>query len=279
MRFGSYGCRCVAGLVGGLLCGAVASAQTPSPFNHWQNSSGVVLAPLAGPVPEWRVTAGLGAAAMPLYEGSSHYRIVPAPAFDIRYRDIAFLSTGDGLGVNILRGETYRAGVALGYDLGRNAHLSGRLNGLGNVEAAPEVRLFADIAVLPFVVSLDLRRAIGGHDGVIGDFGAYMPVIGTQQLVVFIGPSITLANRRYMQAYFGVSTAQAAGSSAHFPVYRADGGLKNFGIGASAVYHFTERLFLDTDIALERLVDSAAKSPIVQDKSQLGVSVVLGYEF
>lgn len=279
MRLRSYGFRCAAGIVGALLCGAAASAQTPSPFTHWQNAAGIVLAPLGGPVPEWRATAGIGAASVPLYEGSSHYRIVPAPAFDIRYRDIAFLSSGDGLGVNLIRGETYRAGVAVGYDLGRNAHLSGRLNGLGNVEAAPEVRLFADIVVLPFVLNFDLRRALGGHDGVIGDFGAYLPIIGTPELVVFAGPSITFANRRFMQAYFGVSTAQAAGSSAHFAPYRASGGIKNFGIGVTAVYHFTERWFLDADIALERLVDSAANSPIVQDKSQLGVSVILGYEF
>ena len=279
MKFGSWSCRAFAGLVGGLLCGAVASAQTPSPFNHWQNSSGIVLAPMAGPIPEWRVDAGMGAAALPLYEGSSHYHLVPAPAFDIRYRDIAFLSTGDGLGVNLLRGDTYRAGVALGYDLGRNAHLSGRLNGLGNVEAAPEARVFAEMAVLPFIVNFDLRRAIGGHEGVIGDFGAYMPVIGREDLVVFIGPSLTLANGRYMQSYFGVSTAQAAGSTAHFPVYHAEGGLKNFGFGVSAIYHLTEHLFLDSDMTLERLLDSAANSPIVQEKTQLGVSVVLGYEF
>jgi len=44
------------------------------------------------------------------------YRTVPSPAFDIRYKDLLFLSDGDGLGVNLLRGETYRAGVALGYD-------------------------------------------------------------------------------------------------------------------------------------------------------------------
>jgi outer membrane scaffolding protein for murein synthesis (MipA/OmpV family) len=279
MKLGSYGFRCVAGIVGGLVWGAVASAQTPSPFTHWQNAPGIVLAPLAGPVPEWRVTAGFGVAVMPLYEGSSHYRMSPAPAFDIRYRDIAFVSSGDGLGVNVIRGDTYRAGVAIGYDVGRNAHLSGRLNGLGNVEAAPEARLFAEIAVLPFIFNFNLRRALGGHDGVIGDVGAYLPIIGTEELVVFVGPSVTFANRRYMQAYFGVSTAQAAGSRANFTPYSAAGGLKSIGVGADAIYHFTERWFVDADIALQRLADSAGNSPIVQDKNQLGVSVIVAYEF
>ena len=75
---------------------AIASAQAPSPFAYWQNAAGIVLAPLAGPIPDWRATVGGGvAAAMPLYEGAGPYPLEPAPAIDIRYRDIAFLSSGD----------------------------------------------------------------------------------------------------------------------------------------------------------------------------------------
>jgi outer membrane scaffolding protein for murein synthesis (MipA/OmpV family) len=275
----SSGYRWLALLLVVLLWSGAAAAQTPSPFNYWQNAAGIVLAPLGGPVPEWRATLGFGVAELPLYEGSSHYRTTPAPAFDIRYKDIAFLSSGDGLGVNLLRGETYRAGIALGYDLGRNAHLSGRLNGLGNVEAAPEARLFAEAAFLPFVFTADLRHAIGGHEGVIGDVGLYLPVVGRKELVVFVGPSASFANGRYMQAYFGIDSAQAASSTAGLPAYRAQGGVKNVGFGASAIYYFTEKWFLDADLALERLVDSAANSPIVQDKNQLGLSLIIGYAF
>jgi outer membrane scaffolding protein for murein synthesis (MipA/OmpV family) len=262
-----------------ILIGAAASAQTPSPFPYWQDAAGIVLSPMAGPIPDWRVTVGGGAAVIPLYEVADHYRIVPSPAFDIRYRDIAFVSSGDGLGVNLLRGDTYRAGIAVGYDVGRNAHLSGRLNGLGNVGAAPEVRLFGELAILPFIASADLRRALGGHDGVIGDLGLYLPVVGQENLVVFVGPTITFANERYMNAYFGVDTAQAQGSSAHFPVYRANGGLKSAGFGVTTVYHFAENWFLNADLAFERLADSAGNSPIVQDRNQFGISIVAGYEF
>lgn len=263
-----------------VLAGAsTAWAQTPSPFNYWQNAAGIVLAPLGGPIPEWRVSVGAGAAVLPLYEGSSHYKITPAPAFDIRYKNIAFLSSGDGLGVNLIRGKTYRAGIAIGYDLGRNQHASGRLNGIGNVEAAPEVRLFADVAILPFVVTADVRRAIGGTQGIIGDVGAYLPVVGRKDLVVFVGPSVTMANDRYMQAYFGISRAAADASTAHLPFYRASGGFKNIGIGASAVYFFTKDWFLDGDLSLEHLIGSAGNSPIVQVRDQLGVSLIVGYQF
>ncbi len=258
---------------------APANAQTPSPFAYWQNAAGVVLTPLGGPVPEWSAALGMGIAAMPRYEGDDHVHIVPSPAFDLRYRDIAFLSDGDGLGVNLLRGDTYRAGIALGYDTGRNPHITERTQGLGNINAAPEPRLFAEAAYLPFVFTADLRHAIGGHDGLIGDVGAYMPVVGTEQLVVFVGPSLTFANGRYMEAYFGVDETQALGSAEHLPFYTANGGMKNATLGATAIYHFTDHWFLDCDAAYERLVGSAAASPIVTAKDQLALSAIIGYQF
>ena len=269
----------VLGFLLGLSWAGRVAAQTPSPFPFWQDAAGIVLTPMAGPVPEWRATLGGGAAAIPLYEGADHYKIVPSPAFDLRYSDIAFLSSGDGLGVNLLRGDTYRAGIAIAYDVGRNAHISGRLNGLGNVGAAPEAKLFGEVAILPFILSADLRRAIGGHGGVIGDLGFYLPVVGNEKLVVFLGPSVTFANDRYMQSYFGIGTAQAAGSTAGFPVYTAKGGVKNVGFGVTGIYHFAPKWFLDADLGFERLADSAGNSPIVQDRNQLGVSLVAGYEF
>jgi outer membrane scaffolding protein for murein synthesis (MipA/OmpV family) len=267
------------GILVGLLWAAAASAQTPAPFAYWQNSSGVVLAPLGGPIPDWRVALGAGVASLPLYEGSDRYYVTPVPAFDIRYRDIAFLSSGDGVGVNLLRGETYRAGVAVAYDLGRSPHLNNSLNGLGFVEAAPEAKLFAEAAFLPFVVTADLRRAIGGNQGVIGDLGAYMPVIGTEELVVFLGPSVSLANQRYMQSYFGVTDVQSAESRQHFPIYSPDGGLKNVAFGVTTIYHFTDHWFVDGDLAWERLLDTAANSPIVEIRTQLSLSLIVGYEF
>lgn len=256
-----------------------AFGQTPSPFGYWQNAAGIVLAPLGGPVPDWRVSLGGGAAAVPLYEGADHYRLWPAPVIDVRYSDIAFLSAGDGLGVNLIRGQTYRAGIAVGYDVGRDQHLSGRLNGLGNIDPAAEPRVFAEVGLLPVVMTFDLRRAIGGHNGFIGDIGAYVPVVGQERLVVFAGPSITFANERYMQAYFGVSTAQAMASDAHFAAYKAQGGVKDATLGVAAIYHFTDELFTDASLTWERLIASAGNSPIVQDRDQMGVSLTVGYQF
>src|SRR6267142_921912 len=95
-------------------------SQTPSPLQEWQYSGGIVLERLFEPnLPEWRVVLGAAAEAKPLYDGAVLSRVQGGPGISIRYSDIAFISVGEGVGVHVLHGENYRAGVLLGYDLGR----------------------------------------------------------------------------------------------------------------------------------------------------------------
>jgi outer membrane scaffolding protein for murein synthesis (MipA/OmpV family) len=267
------------GLLALLLWPGNAAAQTFAPFPYWENAAGIVLAPLGGPLPEWRVNAEIGVAYMPYYEGSDHYRMMPAPAFDIRYKDIAFVSAGDGIGVNLIHGDLYRAGIALGYDVGRNAHLNGRLNGIGNVEPAAEPRLFVEYTIMPVVLSANIRHAIGGHDGLIGDVGAYMPVVGNEKVIVFVGPGLSFADQRYMQSYFGITPIQSAASTAHFPAYQVSGGFKTASFGLVGIYNLTDSWYLNGDLGVERLLGSAANSPIVQSRNQFGLTIALGYNF
>ncbi|MGH6968670.1 MAG: MipA/OmpV family protein, partial [Stellaceae bacterium] len=146
-----------------------ARAQTPSPMASWQNDSGVLMRHLAGPVEDWDVIGGGGVATFPDYAGSEYYEIMPVPVIDIRYKDLAFLTTGEGLGVNLLRGRNYRAGVEIGYDVGRSQHEERALNGTGSIPPAPVVRAFGEFLVLPFVIKADLGQALGGVDGLVGN--------------------------------------------------------------------------------------------------------------
>ncbi len=198
MRF--PGRVCVGSALISTLAASPLAAQTPSPLANWQYSAGEVLVPLGGPVPDWRIILGGGAEMQPIYEGSQRYSALPSVVFDVRYKDIAFLSDGEGVGVNVLRGPTYRAGLAIAYDLGRNHHVQHRLAGLGNIDPAPEAKLFAEYFLPPFVYTFDLRKGIGGHDGVIGDIGLYVPVPAAKDFYVFTGPSVTFADGDYILA-------------------------------------------------------------------------------
>jgi outer membrane scaffolding protein for murein synthesis (MipA/OmpV family) len=255
-----------------------AEAQTPLPLANWQYSSGEVLAPLGGPVPEWRVTVGAGAMLQPNFEGAKRYEGEPSGILDIRYRDLAFLSDGEGLGVNLVHGPGYRAGIAIGYDLGRDTHDDPRLLHLSNVSPAPEPKLFAQYFLLPVVLTLDLRKAIGGNDGLIGDFGAYVPLpLADRHAFLFLGPSVTMANDRYMRSYFGVSPSESAVSGLR--EFAPGGGVKNATLGATAVWLLGDHWLLLGQGAYERLLGGAATSPIPETRTQFVLGLNVGYRF
>ena len=231
----------------------------------------------AEPLPDWRITLGVTGAVMPKYEGADTYQVTPGGVVDIRYRDIAFFSVGEGLGVNLLRGDTYRAGVALSYDLGRNDNDDSRICGLGDIDPAPEVKLFGQVFIMPVVLAIDIRRGIGGHDGWIGDLGIYMPLIGTDSFVAFAGPSITLADQDYMDAYFGVSPGQAANS--RLPRFQADAGFKNANFGATAICFISDNWLIIADAAVEQMLGDAARSPVTQSRTQFTFDLSIAYTF
>ena len=258
-----------------------ARAQTPSPLQEWQYSSGIMLEKLFEPtVPDWRVVLGAAAAYKPLYDGAMLYRTQGGPVINVRYRDLAFASVSEGLGFNLLVGDKYRAGVAHAYDLGRRVSDDyTHLRGLGDISRAPAIKAFASYVIskqFPLVMRTDVRQMIGGADGLQGDVGIYMPLPGSsKKLVMFAGPSITFADRLYEQKVFGVSSAQALAS--RYSNYQAHAGMNVAGMGFSATRFITEHWLINVDGAYDRLLGSAADSPITQRKSQRVFALSVDY--
>lgn len=266
-----------------LLTAPRARAQTPSPMQDWQYSSGIVLRQMFEPhVPTWQIMLGASVSWQPLYDGAKTYTVMPGPAIDIRYKDLAFASVGEGIGVNLLHGSNYRAGIAVAYDLGRRvADYPSHLHGLGNIAPAPVIKLFVSYALsksFPLVLHADVRRAIGSTNGWTGDLGFYMPLPGSsRKFVMFAGPSVTFAGGQYMQKWFGVDPVQAVRSG--YPQYRAGAGLKAAGFGFSATWFITRHWLLNGNAAVSRLLGSAADSPITQERTQETVNLTIGYMF
>src|SRR6202046_3655903 len=184
-----------------LLCGCfsqLASAQTPSPLQEWQYSGGIILARLFQPdLPEFRTIVGLAAELQPAYDGSRAYRVEGGPDFNFYYRDVAFISTGDGIGYNFLRGDHFQVGVAMGYDLGRKVTQDyANLHGMGDISPAPVGKLYATWVLskkFPLILRVDARQFIGGAQGAVGDVAVYMPLPGSsRRFGMFAGPSVTL---------------------------------------------------------------------------------------
>jgi outer membrane scaffolding protein for murein synthesis (MipA/OmpV family) len=271
-------------LAASAFCAAPAvQAQTPSPLGEWQYSAGIPLEKFYKPtVPDWEVRVGTGAAFEPRYDGSDRYHTLVGPSLDIRYRDLAFLSTGEGFGVNVLQGPNWRASISAVYDLGRRGHDDpSRLNGLGNINPAPEVKLAGEYVVskeFPLVFRAAVTRSIGGSNGWIADLGTYMPLPGSSETFYwFAGPSVSFADSTYMNSWFGVNPAQAAASG--YRQYDASAGLKSAGFGITMVWFVNTHWFVTADGALKRLLGSAAHSPITQSKTGGVCDVSLNYQF
>jgi outer membrane scaffolding protein for murein synthesis (MipA/OmpV family) len=272
------------GVAAALLLGASARAsraQTPSPLQEWQYSSGIALEKLFVPnLPDWRVVLGFGAEHKPIYDGSALTRTQAGPVINIRYKDLAFASVGEGLGVNLIHGEHYRGGVALCYDLGRYVSDDvGHLAGLGDIKRAPAVKAFFSYAVskgFPMVVRADVRQIVGGADGAVADLGAYLPLPGSSRhLIMFAGPSFTVADHRFMQREFGVTTTQSIASG--YPIFDTHAGADAAGFGFSATGFLTPHWLINLDSAVDRLLGSASDSPITQRRTQKALALSLAY--
>jgi outer membrane scaffolding protein for murein synthesis (MipA/OmpV family) len=266
-------------------CGAqVAHAQTPSPLQEWQYSGGIILARLFEPdLPKWRRTLGLGAEWQPVYDGAHAYRVNGGPVVDIRYRDVAFISTGEGIGYNFLRGDHYQMGLGLTYDLGREESDDyTNLRGMGDIPPAPVAKLYAAWVLsrkFPLIMRVDARQFVGGSQGLVGDASVYLPLPGSSKsFVMFAGVSITLATEHYMQTLYGVTPAQSAASG--HPVYDIPhAGTTAAGVGFSATKFITPHWLFNLDTAISQIRGSPAHSPLVEKRTQRVVSLSVAYNW
>jgi outer membrane scaffolding protein for murein synthesis (MipA/OmpV family) len=262
---------------------SLAWCQTPSPMQEWQYSGGIILQRLFQPnPPDWFAVAGLAAATQPVYQGASAYRVRFGPVINVRYKDIAFVSTGEGVGFNFLRGRYYRVGVALAYDTGRRVPDDyPNLHGMGDLSVAPVVKLFGSYVVskdFPMVIQIDARHYIGGAAGDVGDLGFYMPLPGSSKsFYMFAGPSITWATHRYMQREYGVTLTQSLASG--HPLFNVAGGTNAAGIGFSATKMINKHWLLNLDLAASWLQHSAADSPVTEARLQRSMAWSIDYHW
>lgn len=260
----------------------LAWSQTPSPLQEWQYSGGIILARLFEPdLPEWRKVLGIAAEVQPVYDGSRAYRVTGGPVINFQYRDRAFVTTGDGIGVNIFRGSHYQVGLAMAYDLGRKEKDDlANLHGMGDISAAPVAKVFGSWVIsryFPMILRVDVRQFIGGAQGLVGDAGVYIPLPGSSKtLVMFAGPSISMATHHYLQVLYGVSPQQSVASG--HPVYDIPhAGTSAAGVGFSATKFITDHWLINADMAINQIRGSPAHSPLVERRTQRVLALSLDY--
>src|ERR1700737_2834024 len=121
----------------------------------------VTVATERSPRPDWALSIGGGMLAQPSYPGASSTRLLPLPFIDANYKDLLFLSTLQGVGVNFLATPRVQLGVAALPELGRQASSSDRLRGWGDIGFAMSAKLFGRVELLgPVAMLASLRREL-----------------------------------------------------------------------------------------------------------------------
>jgi outer membrane scaffolding protein for murein synthesis (MipA/OmpV family) len=261
-----------------------ADAQTPSPLQEWQYSGGLILERMFEPTPpDFHAVVGLGAEVQPAYEGSRAYKVRGGPAFDVRYKDMAFVSTGDGIGYNVIHRRGLELGLSVAYDGGRKERLDySNLRGMGDKSLSAVPKAFVSWVIsdrFPAVLRADVRHLLRTGGGTVGDLGFYLPSPGSsEKLAIFVGPSVTVANRRYLRDLYGVTATQSLASG--HPVYDIkDAGVDAYGLGVMATLRITRHYLLNFDGAVNRLGHETLNSPIVERASSHVIAVSVDYHW
>ena len=237
----------------------------------------------SAPASAWTVTLGVEGRVLPTFEGAKSFNWTAFPVFQVRRSGTndRFRSPRDGFSFAVYDESNFRFGPTGKIKRYRHEGDSPALSGLGNVDWALELGVFAEYWWLPWLRTRgELRNGIGGHHGLVADLSADAVYNFAPQWTLAGGPRMTLASSAAVDPYFSISAAQSIASG--LPVYTAKGGVRSYGAGAQLRYAINTRWQTYTYVEYERLTGDAANSPLVTirgTRDQVSAGLGLTYSF
>jgi outer membrane protein len=244
---------------------------------------------------DWDLQIGTGVAYLPDYSGAKAssprlriwadgaYRSGEYGTFAI---DSGSLTIDPEVRWAFLDKPDFSVGLLVGYRSGRNDknpnftsanNGSTRLAGLPDIDGTIDAGIAGHVTVLGVPVFAQVRSATRGSQGTLVHVGAYMPIALDPAFELTLLPTATWANGREMRAFYGVTDAQS--SSSGFAAYSPNAGWENIALEVSGDWHVSGGWHLLTSIAAQRLLDSAAASPLVQAKTQISAFAGVAWNF
>jgi outer membrane protein len=250
---------------------------------------------------------GLGALSAPRYEGARERRTAALPVLQFEWSNGIFIS-GMGAGMHLSSEPSVEFGPLVTLQPRRNE--SGSAAGIGGIDSAPAIIAQAPMRVTRSALAdsrLDGMDTIGARLQPGGFFNLYLSPrlrltntwlygsgnerkgatwsVGLQRVAADTGShhslsftaGLTLVNRDYNGAFFGVTPAEAGRSG--FPAYQPSGGLKDAHLGARWNWALAPSWIVTSGLQAARLLGSAKDSPLVERPANLTVSTALAYRF
>lgn len=217
----------------------------------------------------WRLSLGAGALYRPEFKGSDDSEVQPLPVASFRYTtgDMTLQLEGARFRLDVIGSEAVASGPLIAYQQGRDDDISNRtVRALGEIDAAVEGGVFIERRWRVGSGQISAGAAAltdlsGVHDGFFFALNAdYRRRLGHKTLVSLSG-EVKWADENYMGAYYDVTSTGAIASG--LPEYEAEAGLETVGVAAALIYQLTDRWGVMARAGYERLLNSAADSPIV----------------
>lgn len=218
----------------------------------------------------WLLTINGTIIVAPDFPGAKTYGFVVFPSLSLRRTDSAdvWQAPDDGVSIALFGNSQWALGVTGRYQIGRyRSDDKVGLYGVQDAKWAVEPGIFGQFWAVPDTIRLraEVRYGLNGYNGFVGALAAdYVARVG--KFTLSLGPRVQISGSEYMDTYFGV-TPQDAAFNGHLSAYAPDPGIKSVGLTASATYKWNEQWATTVRGGYDRLVGSAADSPIVK---QLG---------
>lgn len=243
------------------------------------------------PPRQWDATLGFIVGHGPAYAGSAERVTRVTPGLGLRWGRVSLVSrsafsvrgveagAGGGLRVELADRDRLRVGLGLRTDSGREESDSPELRGLGDIRNTLRLRLTASYRLddgwrLRSTAATDL---LGRGGGLLGDVQVGRDFMLAEQLNANLTLALSWGDRRYMQAYYGVTPEQSQRSG--YAVREASAGLRDLSLGLGMRRAITPRWVLFGGASVSRLLGQAASSPISFENRSWALNAGLAHRF
>lgn len=233
----------------------------------------------------WQTDLGAAVIVNPRFQGSSDYRILPVPYFDIRYSDrkgnLLFANVPQGIGGYFLR-TVDKGGRRLAVSAAIAPGFANRdpddLEGLETFGTAIEARMRVEYGTRRFGVQASVAQALGtGHEGLYADLGASWRTRVGQRGFLSLGPNIRWGNDQFLGALYGVSAAEATATG--LDAFDAGSGVERLGLQGVLSLPVNDRWRWTTVAQVGTLLGDAGDSSLTDSKTQAFVLMALTRRF
>lgn len=228
------------------------------------------------------LTVGVGAAILPDYEGSDHYRVTPAGAVRGKVSGISFITRGTYLYVDVVPKAgrfSFDAGPVIGARFDRRHHSEDAVvRLLSKRKTAIEAGAFVGASLRgltnPYdtlALRLDVRHDIAGaHRSTVFSPNIDFSTPLSRRTYASLGVGAEFVSKRFADYYFSIGPGDSAATGGALPVFDAKGGMKNWKASVLLNQSITGDLLRGFSVfglgQYSRLVGDFKRSPIVAQR-------------